>query len=47
MCKLNSAAYDRIIMPHCPRQAAFSEWVAELPMCLSYSYKAVVTIGRL
>jgi len=34
MCKLNSAAHDRIIMPHYLKQAAFIKWVpAELPIC--------------
>jgi hypothetical protein len=32
MCKSNSAAHDRIITPHCPKQAAFIKWVAELPI---------------
>lgn len=32
MCKLNSAAHDRIIMPHCPKQAVFIEWVEEVPV---------------
>lgn len=46
MCKLNSAAHDRIIMPHCPKQAVFIEWVEKVPMCeLIIGCKVVVSSG--